>query len=291
MADPQPQTVTINPPEGFQYEAGKPIQVPLNTIDFKSVVPKEYADKEYLKTIDGIEPLFKTFDGLQSKSAEGYKVPAADAPQEEWDKYFEVTRPGKPDEYEFVQGKDTPEELKSSPEFQSRVKAMFHEAGITKKQAAILQSKWDSLMLENFKGQQQMAKTAQEKMDKDFDDLMKQTFGDSKDQKIATARAVMVHLLGQESPHLGLLNKATNEQLVAMTQILAAVKDKYISEDELPKDTGKGGSTLDDLKLRAHKLRQEEDEFLKKNETTAPRLNEIRKELADVSQQIAKVSV
>ena len=144
-----PATIQIAPPEGFKYEEGKPIELPISSIPFKNFVPSDIAEKDFMKKIDGFESLFKSFTGAQELLGKkpAYSVPGADANDEEWGKFLSAIRAPKMEDYQFEENPNVPTELKATPEYQNEVRKMFHEAGLNPRQAKVLAKKWDEFQL------------------------------------------------------------------------------------------------------------------------------------------------
>lgn len=275
--------ISVTAPEGYKPEEGKPIsfQIPVTSIDLKSFAPKEIADKEYFKKITNVDDLFKTLDGAQTALGKPkYGVPPVDAPQEVWDEYVKNSRAPKVDDYAFEPDPNAPAELKSSPEFQAKVKQMFYDAGINPRQATMLQKRYDGLMTEIYK--ENVAKQAE--IDKQFAELTKPIVGDKPDETFAHSKKVLEYLLPKElHPFIG---KVNNEGLAVMVALTKAIQTKYMKEDELPKGDGSGGGTTRaELQQKARTLMMD----IQKLDPMDPKRTSVQKEIDALYQQISKL--
>jgi len=99
-------------------------------------VPEAYADRGWVKTVRSEEDLWSQLDNAQNMIGKRSAVPADDAPQEDWDKFYKSA--GRPDE---PTGYELPLEFEGAPDgfspesFSDTAKGMFHEAGLNKQQA------------------------------------------------------------------------------------------------------------------------------------------------------------
>jgi hypothetical protein len=108
---------------------------------------------------------YKTIDdaisgGMNAESRLGsaVSVPAADAPQEEWDKFVsrlpEERRPiASPDKLEFKRPEGYPEDVPYNDELAKASKPWMHEAGLSSKQAQVVHDKFVTYMAEQAKAQ------------------------------------------------------------------------------------------------------------------------------------------
>lgn len=268
MADNDTTTTTTTPP-------------PPQTL--ATLIPEEFRDKPYLTDLkdlpagpDGYKALFKKLDGAQALIGKKTGIPAADAPAEEWDKFHETLRPTKADEYE----------VKASDEESAKaIKGIFHEAGLTKAQAAKLASKFDAWVEEKSKPQREEAA----KLDAEFDTLTKQAFGPENIKVLERSKQLLTELTPDTMKPF--LNRLPNEALVVLAGVMESVRAKYIKEDGI---SGKGGTATtgatDVVTLReeAQKLQGSDawkNPFDKGHERTKARVAEIYATIAQLTKK------
>lgn len=198
-----------------------------------SVIPEEFRDRPYLKDIgamkfghDALNEIFKKLDGAQKLVGTKTGIPAADAPDTEWEQFYAKMRPEKPEGYEIK----VAEGVDPNPEYLKRVRGIFHDAGLTPKQAASIQAGFGTLGTE----QGAAAKAEAEKRDTEFNALTEATFGADNEAKLAQAKKMMVdHVPEGLKDHVG---KLSNEALVILAGVLNQVHEKYGLEDRIDSD-------------------------------------------------------
>jgi hypothetical protein len=228
-------------------DSQKPPETPAPTFD--TLIPDEFKDRKYLddlKTLpvgpDGYKALFKKLDGAQTLIGKKTGVPAADAPAEEWDKFHESLRPGKADEYELANAQD--------PEAAKAIKGIFHEAGLTKSQAAKLAAKFDAFVGDKTKAQKEEA----EKLDAEFATLTEKTFGADNIKVLERSKELLQALTPDNlKPYLV---KLPNESLVLLAGVMESVRAKFMKEDNMDGKggAGAGASDVSSLRDQARKL-------------------------------------
>lgn len=210
-------------------------------------IPEAYKDRPYLKGVDSIEKVYSMLDGAQTmigKRPAG--IPAADAPQEEWDKFYDAAgRPKTPAEYKF----EAAEGVKHDEKLVSAMQGVMHKAGLSANQAQIVQKGFDAALLEVLK--EKGIQTQQQ--DQNFDALASKVFGADRDKVLAQSKALIdKHASPELKPLLGNL---TNEQLVAFAGVLNNIQKTYIKEDGAPGSTPSGtGMTPDQISAEARRL-------------------------------------
>jgi len=201
-----------------------PERVDLSTLDFQDYIPEEHKGKDYLKPVKSFDDLFNQFDNIQ-KLIGKRNLPADDATPEQWDEYFSKLpgRPEKPEDYAF----EHPEDHPKNEEFDTAVKQLMHQIGLSKQQASILQKGFDGLINQ----QMQAQATAKKEQDQAFEKLADNLFGDKKDTILSEVKALIdVHAPDDLKPHLGRLD---NESLMLLAGVLNSVRNKYIKEDSI----------------------------------------------------------
>lgn len=229
-------------PEDQKPPEGAPPATPV----FETIIPDEFKDRTYLadlKTLpvgpDGYKALFKKLDGAQTLLGKKTGVPAADAPVEEWEKFHAALRPAKADDYEIpVKEGSTPD-----PEVQKSVKAIFHEAGLSKAQASKLMAKFEGFVDGQTKAQREAAAAA----DAEFEALTKKTFGPENEKVLTRSKELLNTLTPPEMAPF--LNRLPNESLVLIAGLMESVRAKFMKEDSMD-GTGGSGAAPDVAALR-----------------------------------------
>lgn len=215
-------------------------------------IPDEYKDRPYLKDVKDLPSVLKMLDGAQKKLGERPAgVPQDTAPDEDWNKFFATTRPEKPEAYEFKRDDATAKALLVTPEIDAKVKAIFHEAGLTKRQAALVQSKYEAQLLEQHKAF--IAESA--KQDDDFAKLAETSFGKDSDKVLTQGKVLLDKYLPANMKSF--LPKLDNNALVVIAGVLKNLKEKFMSEDELPaggEGTGSGAQGEAEIRAEAQKI-------------------------------------
>lgn len=208
------------------------------------VIPEAFRDKPYLKGVDSQEKLFKMLDGAQNLIGQkGPALPKADAPQAEWDTYYEsIGRPKTAAEYAF-DGAD-----KADPKFLPKVQEAMHKAGLTPTQAKTV---WDNVQvaLGDFVKDNNMAA---QQADVDFDKLANDSFGVERGRILATSKDLLEKNTSANMKPL--IAKLSNENLIVLADVLNNINKRYIKQD------GPGGlpnvniGTPDELRSKARGL-------------------------------------
>lgn len=207
--------------------------------DFRTTIPEAYREKTYLRDAKSAEDVFKMLDNAQTLiGKQGKRVPADDAPIEEWNKFFnEAGRPETADKYEFKRA----DGVQVDPEVEKAVKGIFHEAGLSAKQAQAIQSKYDELM-------GKLQQDAQTKFEAEFDTLAKEMFGDKVDDELKASQELLAQLVPE--PAKKFLGTLSNEAAIVLASVMREVRSKYVGEDKTRLNGG-GGAGAGDLKDEA----------------------------------------
>lgn len=97
---------------------------------------RSWVEKKGYKTV---EDLAKAAVNQESILGSSVRVPAADAPKEEWEKFYSKSgRPEKPDAYEFKRPDGLPADLPYDEALAGSFKTWAHSAGLNGKQAQTL---------------------------------------------------------------------------------------------------------------------------------------------------------
>ncbi len=221
-------------------------------VEFASIVPPDYKDKPYMKDVTDITSLFKKLDGAQILIGQRPAgIPADNASEVDWNKYYDAAgRPKEAKDYAFSEIKDKDgKEVKRNEEFAGKVKTLFHTAGVSAKQSAILQKGYDELIIEIQQKQEEDAN----KQNLDFDKLATDTFKQDSAKVLATAKQLIeTHKPEGFDPYIASL---PNEALIVLAGVLNNIQKKYISEDTINQEgAGTGATSETELRAEAKKL-------------------------------------
>lgn len=218
---------------------------------FFETVPDEYKDKPYLKNIQNFDQLYKSLDGAQEligKRPEIKGVPNAESTDEERATFYKAM--GKPDTaegYEFEEVK-LPEGAKRNDELSKFTKELFHKADLTKEQAKIIQGGYENKIIE------MSGAVDPEAASKEFDKMITDTFADRQDTVLKNGQLLLNESVPEAlKPYVDALG---NKELLILSAVLDGVREKYISEDIMPRegDGSGGGETVNELRDQARVL-------------------------------------
>lgn len=115
---------------------------------FADFLPDEFkADPSFTKYKTGEEFIKGHKELVSLVGKKGVTIPAEGATQEEMDKYFNsLGRPEKAEGYAFAPIEGLHSELKVTPEYEQGMKAILHKAGVSGKQADMLNNSYLTLM-------------------------------------------------------------------------------------------------------------------------------------------------
>lgn len=215
------------------------------------VLPDAYKDKPYLKGVDSQEKLLKMLDGAQELiGKKGPSIPKDDAPQADWDAYYEALgRPKEAAEYK-LEGAD-----KADPKFFPKVQAALHKAGLTGRQAGTVWSEVNKALGE-YMAETGAASVAQ---DVDFNKLATETFGAQRDTVLARGKELIeAHM----SPAMKTAAaKLDNNALIVMADLLQNIDKKFIRQDGPGGKPILQGGTPDELRAKARGLMAEQGKY------------------------------
>lgn len=229
------------------------------------VLPDAFKDKPYLKGIDSQEKLLKMLDGAQELiGKKGPALPKPEAPQAEWDAYYEsIGRPKTAAEY-VLEGAE-----KGDQKFIPKVQAALHKAGLTSTQAKTVWSEVNVALGDYMK--EKGISDAQ--ADVDFDKLATDSFGADRDKILATSKAILdANVSPAMKAHIA---KLSNENLIVMADVLNNINAKYIKQDGPGGKPTATGMTPADLSNKARTLMAEQSKF----NSFSPEFNALQKQI------------
>jgi hypothetical protein len=247
VALPTPAPAASNSTPGVQHTpGGNPPASSPSPAPAGFSIPDEFKDKPYLKGVDSHDKLFKMLDGAQEligKRPAG--IPAPDAPQAEWDKFYDaVGRPKTAAEYQF----EIDQSVKADVKVLGKIKEIMHKYGLTPTQAKGLQKDFDAFGAEIAKARGESLQI----QNTNFDKLGAELFGVDRDKVMANGKTLLEQFT---PPQLkGEVAKLSNEQLMVLAGVLKGISEKYIKADGAPHAQPAGGSNPDSLRAEARTL-------------------------------------
>lgn len=223
--------------------------------EFVTLIPKEYADKPWVKETKDLPALFKRTDDLLTevgKRSGSVNIPGENAKPDEianFNKAFGV--PEKADDYKLS---DPPPELGPKDEkFQNGVKQIFHKNGISARQALGLEKDWNAMLGQMLKDKG----LAAVQQDVDFDKLKGEVFGNRADDAIKGANSLIAKFVPEKmKSHVASLS---NENLIILAGVIDGIRKEYINEDHMPQGGGApAGMTEADKRAEGLKLQGSE---------------------------------
>jgi len=249
-------------------------------------VPEAYATKEWAKGVKSPDDLWKMTDNAQSligKRPAG--VPAPDAPDSEWDKFYAAAgRPEKADGYKFPDVEGLPEGFDLAP-IKSKAADILHGAGLNQKQAEKVFQMFMKAELDAANGNKTQLTEHQKALDAEFDKVVKEHFGD----KFETAQQVALDFVSKHVPE-GLRSAYSEiaDNPKALAALIAAtnaahneiekVKKEYGVEGKITSGDQSSSESIEDVRKELATLRtsKEAKDFLNPNhKKTMERINEL----------------
>jgi hypothetical protein len=214
--------------------------------DIEFTVPEEYKNEKWTEDLKSGEDVWKKLAGAQKLiGRKGIIPPDENAPQEEWDAYYnERGRPESPEGYEL---KTQIEELKNverNVELDNKIKNVFHKLGLSKDTAEKLTSEYERVIYEA----QKPALEKAIKIEQEFQKLTNDVFGSEKQQVMEQFKTVMRESLGDKPFLAQKLETLDNDALVPLMAFAKNLHDKYVGESGIPVSTGKTGDMTGDLR-------------------------------------------
>ena len=217
-------------------------------------IPDEYKEAKWAQNLKSDQDLWKEHANLQSlmgKRPAG--IPANDAPDEEWQKFYESARPEAADKYEFSEVEGLPEGVDLTAHTDAFKNVAF-EAGLTPKQADMVRNMW----LKHELGSTQEQQAA---LDAKYEEVTKQHLSGN----VEEAEKRTMELASQYVPdelREGLTSLSDNPVALAamlkftegVTGELDEVKKKYGVEGSLSSGAQTPSQSIDDIRTELAKL-------------------------------------
>lgn len=189
---------------------------------FRGVLPKEIAEKPYMKDVNTFSDFVKKFDGAQTLLGQR-TTPDDKATPEQWKEFHTKVAPKTPDEYkvpDVIEGVN-PDITKKGAEAKW-LKSMFHAAQLSPYQVNVLYPQFMKMI--------SAAEAADKKAgDERFAKLSSDIFKDQKDVIVTNAKKFMAtHIAPEMQPMLNELGEKELTLLIALTDGMAK---KFTGED------------------------------------------------------------
>lgn len=246
-----PPPVTVTP---VVTTPAPSVAVPITLPPAGSVTPPAFAipdgfkDKPYLKGVDSLDKVYAMLDGAETKLGQRPAgIPADTATPEEWNKFWNLMgRPETPDKYAFDYGKnaDGTPKAPTDLEWDKALKQMLFEEGLSAKQAANLDKKFQAVVGEAMKRKG----IIDQQLNADFDKIGTEVYGAERDKVVARVTALIKEFV---NPKLGAgVAKLNAEQLMIMSSVIEGMRAKFISSDTPPGTPPGGGAPINAEALR-----------------------------------------
>lgn len=207
----------------------------------------EYKGNPALKDFKDINSFAKSY--LDTKSLVGkvkIGVPTKDSkPEEIAEFYKQLGVPEKADLYEIKKPEKLPEGVEFNEAEAKEFSNLAFDLKLTKEQVQKLQE-YD---LGRRGRSTESERARQANLDKEFDTLVTQKYGDKQSEVIAKAGEMIAEYGGKEVAEM--LNKLDNKQLVAVSSILYEIHNKNFKEGDLPGRSSAGTTGLTYIEAQA----------------------------------------
>lgn len=240
--------VEIDKPSFTPPPQAEPAAGDAPTKGFLETVPAEYASKEWVTKLaqheNPLAELVKAYDNqlsLIGRKAEGLKVPAPDAPAEEWTNFNKaIGVPETPDSYEYTPPA-VADHLKPYFErdenFLSHMKKAAHEAGIPDRSFQKIAKALDEYQI----GQLDSMVTNTNQVLSQLEQKFKGKYGDKSPQVLETWQKSFLDVGQEEADLISQLNPRVK---VVLAEHFNNFARKYIKEDTLGLNIPNAGSQV-----------------------------------------------
>ena len=210
------------PPNPYSYEAMENLEGDA----FRSLLPKEIAEKGYMKNVNSYKDFVNKFDHAQSLTGQK-SIPTANDPDDTWNEFYgKIGRPEDPLGYTVQMG-DTESEDKL-------FKYALHKANITDKQANVLAPALQEAFAE-------VTKVESEISLKQVTDYLDKNFGPERDAVVSQTQEYLLKTLDAEGKDI--LAGLSDTQMIPIIA-LATKMTKHMGEDRVgnPNSISSGGA-------------------------------------------------
>lgn len=267
---------TVAPPDGSvgaSLEMGGDTAKDDVTINWADVIPENLREKETFQNILKAEnpgaELAKQLDNAQTLLGKKIAPPPDDATEEQLQEWYSKTRPEKAEDYEFPDlnlGEDQTSLAERINAYRTedrlnKIRQIFHEEGLTKRQAKNIAEKYEALEIEDVKQIMAEGEEHQKQSDAYFDGLADKMFGGRAD-KMTEAGQKFIETYATEEERAFMRNmpdsKLPTEALMIISALATRMKEKYEGQDKIdhrdPNTTYTGLNEIDALTRQIHEI-------------------------------------
>lgn len=265
--------------------AAQPVdQNPSSQSDSGFSIPDAYKDRGWTSKIKSQDDVFKLIDNqdqLIGKRPAG--IPAADAPQEEWDKFYAAAgRPEKHDAYKLTDPEGLPEGADLT-EYRTEAMEIMHKAGLTQRQAETLWKEFVAKEMGAANSGKAEYEAKQKELDAEFDKITQEHFGGD----FESAQKLTIEMAGKFVPEAlrGSFNDAPPAVLAAVAALskgahaeIERIKKEYGAEAKITSGNQAAGQDIGEVRKELARLRtsNEARDFLNpKYKETMARIDEL----------------
>ena len=215
-------------------------------VDPNFTIPEAYREKSWADNIKSVDDLYKQFDNQQEMIGKKFEPPSADASEEDLNAFYDKLRPEKAESYDL----SLPEgvDLQLSEEQVGVYKNLFHKHGLTPEQAKGVYADYIQSEI--------AAQPTSEALDKEFDTMMADKFGDKVNDALKVSARFMGGLSEEEKAGLRSL---PNEQFISVISMLQKA-GAASGEDGMPDGGDPAGSaskSIDEVRKDLAALRSD----------------------------------
>ncbi len=245
---------------------------------FRAILPQDIATQGYMKGVETFPDFIKKFDGAQKMIGSSERIPAADAPPEQWDTFFtKAGRPAKPTDYQLPKIDGIPEEYVKKAAEIGALREIMHQAGMNQIQA--------NHFVKGFLTKMYQAEIAENKASEEaFNKTMDSVFGSDRQTVMEKGKQMLAQYIPDNVK--GIFATLDDKALAVVLAATEGIVKKHVSEDGFrpPAGTGSGGGkqlTAADIQAQMKAIFAEpayKDPFvdkIKHNQLVA-RMNELR---------------
>lgn len=226
-----------------------------NPTTWRDTLPQDLRDNPSLKTISDVPSLAKSYVHAQSLvGADKIVMPKENASPEEWNNFWnKVGRPSKPEEYGLGRPENFPEGS-FDKDMHDHMLKVFHESGVTSKQAKTLYNKY----MEYVGSRMQQAQTQQQQEATATMERLKSEYGADFNVRVAAAQKAIQKFGSPE-----LIDYLEKSGMGNSPELIKLFSNVGLSMSESSADTagntGFGGITPMQAQAELSQLRQDKE--------------------------------
>lgn len=153
-------------------EGNQGVEQQTESLGWRAGLPNEWKEHEFVKPYKTVGEFVKSVysavserDALKAKLERAIFKPSENATEAEKEAYFKaIGRPDKPEDYEF----NPPQGGELDPGTVKWARSVFHKAGLTKEQAAMIGDEWNSFVAGMVEAEERLAKEERDRNEREF---------------------------------------------------------------------------------------------------------------------------